>query len=431
MKAHRIIALASITTVVHAGTVPEAPVEAPPETDPWIKPTLNIRARFEYGDTGGLQSSKAFTTRERVGLMTREMYGFSALVEGEFTQAIVDDYAISLNQPGVTPFNPGQTNIDDPETNELNQAWIQWKGYDTAIKAGRQRIILDNANFIGNVGWRQNEQTYDGISLTNESVEGLTLFYSYLNRANRIFGSDASFGLRSFAGDIHLFNARYEGIENTSLTAYAYLMDFDKTAAPIPGGAPPAAPGTNYLSNNTFGGIASTKLGDWAFRAEAAYQTDADSTAAFVDDSNFFHFNVDYTGFEGHTFGLGWAYLDQDFVQPLSTAHAFNGFADVFLGRQVGVALNPGLNDVYVSHKWKTPFWGINFAQWIHCFGDNDTQFDFGWEYNAVVSKKFNENFTALAKFAYYDSAGTTGKPVNTAPLFDTTRVSVELNYTF
>lgn len=420
MKVHRIIALAGLTASAHAGTPAEAPAVAPPEPEPWIKPTLDIRARYEYGDTGNLQSSRAFTTRERVGLMTREMYGFSALVEGEFTQAIIDDYAVNLNQPGVTPFNPGQTFIADPETNELNRAWIQWKGYDTTIKAGRQRIILDNANFVGNVGWRQNEQTYDGISLSNQSIDDLTLFYSYLNRANRIFGSDAVGPLRSFAGDIHLLNAKYDGIENTALTAYAYLMDFDETAA-----------NGGYISNNTYGGIASTKLGDWNFRAEAAYQTEADSTPAFVDDSNFLHFNIDYTGLESHTFGIGWAYLDQDFVQPLSTAHAFNGFADVFLGRQIGTAVNPGLNDVYLVHKWKTPFWGINFAQWFHYFGDNDTEFDFGWEYDAVLSKKFNENFTAIAKFAFYDSPGPTGKVVNTAPLFDTTRISVELNYSF
>ena len=31
------------------------------------------------------------------------------------------------------------------------------------LKYGRQRLILDNARFIGNVGWRQNEQTYDGV----------------------------------------------------------------------------------------------------------------------------------------------------------------------------------------------------------------------------------------------------------------------------
>ena len=420
MKAHTIIALTA-TSLLQAGTpVDEAAVTPAPE--PWIKPTLDIRARYEYGseNTALIESSNAFTTRERVGLITRDWYGFSALVEGEFTQAIGDDFAVNGNQPNVTPFNPGQTFIADPETNELNQAWIQWKGYDSTLKGGRQRIILDNAAFVGNVGWRQNEQTYDAFSFTNQSIEKLNIFYAYANRANRIFGSDAIGALRSFAGDMHFFNLRYDGIKNTSLTGYAYLMDFDETAA-----------NRGYVSNNTYGGIVSTNMDNWTFRAEAAYQTDTDSSPANVDDAGYLHLNVDYKAFGCHTFGLGWAYLDEDFVQPLSTAHAFNGFADVFLGRQVGLVYNPGLNDIYLGHKWATPFWGIQFAQFLHYFGDNDTAFDFGWEYDMVLSKKFNENFTAIAKLAYYDSPGPTGKAINFAPLFDTTRISLELNYTF
>lgn len=420
MKAYPLLAL-SITSLLPAGTPAEEPIVAP-EPEPWIKPTLDIRARYEYGseNTNTIDSSNAFTTRERVGLITREWYGFSAMVEGEFTQAINDGYAVNLNQPSVTPFNPGQTFIADPETNELNRAWIQWKGYDTTLKGGRQRIILDNAAFVGNVGWRQNEQTYDGASLTGTWIDDLTLFYNYSNRANRIFGSDAQGALRSFAGDVHLFNARYEGIKNTTLTGYAYLMDFDQTAA-----------NAGYISNNTYGGIISTKLDNWTFRAEAAYQTDADSSPVGVDDAGYMHFNLGYTAFGCHTLGIGWEYLDEDFVTPLATVHAFNGFADVFIGRRIGLGYNPGLNDVYLSHKWKTPFWGIQFAQFFHFFGDNDTEFDFGWEYDLVLSKKFNENFTAITKLAYYDSPGPTGKAINYAPAFDTTRFSVELNYKF
>ncbi|MEP4079721.1 hypothetical protein [Haloferula sp.] len=423
MKYHILsVAVATIVTS-HAGTPePEPAVTPAPESEPWVKPTINIRARYEYGnvDSPALESSNAFTTRERVGLITKDFHGFSALVEGEFTQAIGDDYAVNGNQPGVTPFNPGQTFIADPETNELNQAYIQYKGFDSVLKGGRQRIILDNAAFVGNVGWRQNEQTYDAFTFTNQSIEDLNFHYSYANRANRIFGSDAQGALRSFAGDMHFFNLRYDGIKNTSITGYAYLMDFNKTAA-----------NAGYISNNTYGAIASTKLDKWTFRAEAAYQTDTDSSPANVDNAGYMHLNVGYAAFGCHTFGLGWEYLDEDFVTPLATVHAFNGFADVFIGRRIGLNYNPGLNDVYLSHKWKTGFWGLNFAQFFHVFGDNDTEFDFGWEYDAVLSKKFNDNFTAIAKFSYFDSAGATGKAINYAPLFDTTRVSLELNYTF
>lgn len=419
MKTHRLNRLPTASVLAgalllpaYAGSPEPPPAPTPePEKEYWIKPTLDIRARYEFGHINdpALESSNAFTTRERVGLMTAEWYGLSAFVEGEFTQAIVDDYD---SGPGgsTTPNEPDHVGIFDPETNELNRAWVQWKGYDTTLKGGRQRIILDNAAFVGNVGWRQNEQTYDAAMIKNSSVDGLTLFYAYANRANRIFGSDATGALRSFAGDVHLFNASYSGLEGTTFTGYAYLMDFNKTAA-----------NAGYISNNTFGGIVSTSFGDFTLRSEGAYQTDTDSSPVDVDDSWYAHVTGEYA-LGCHTLGVGWEYLDRDFVTPLATVHAFNGFADVFIGRRIGLVTNPGLNDIYLSHKWKTPFWGINFSQFVHLFGDNNTEFDFGWEYDAVLAKKFDEHFTAIAKFAYYDADSFS---------YDTTRVSVELNYKF
>ncbi|WP_193211700.1 alginate export family protein [Luteolibacter marinus] len=426
MKHHTIsslLAIAAATTVTRAGTPAPSPEIAAAEEAPWIKPTLDIRARFEYGDmdSPALRSSTAFTTRERVGLLTKEWYGFSAFVEGEFTQVIDDSYDGAPGALGnnVNPNDPSRTLIADPETNELNQAWLQWKGYDTVVKGGRQRIIFDNAAMIGNVGWRQNEQTFDGVFISNQSLECLTLSYAYANRANRIFGSDALGAARNFAGDMHMFNVNYSGIENTKLTGYAYLLDFDETAA-----------NGGYISGNTFGLIAETTLAGFALRGEAAYQTDADSTPARKDDSTYAHLNGSYTVC-GQTIGLGWEYLDADFTTPLATVHAFNGFADVFINNRIGLANNPGLNDVYLSHSTGLPFWGLKFSQFLHLFGDNNTEFDYGWEYDAVLVKKFNESFTAIAKFAYYDADGpTAGKIANPAP-FDTTRVTVELNYKF
>jgi hypothetical protein len=61
--------------------------------------------------------------------------------------------------------------------------------------------------------------------------------------------------------------------------------------------------------------------------------------------------------------------------------------------------------------------------------GDNELSAGYGWEYNSVLTKKFDDNFMALAKFAWFNSEGDVfaGK----APLPDATRFSVELNYTF
>lgn len=409
MKSPRLLLAIAATSTAYAGPqAPAASIEVPSD-DRWVTPTLDIRARYEYGDSDVQRASDSFTVRERVGLITDTWHGFSAFVEGEFTQALVDNYD---GAPGGTtePNNPTQIIIGDPENNELNRAWIKWAGYDNEVKLGRQRLVLDNAAFVGNVIWRQNEQTYDGVSLVNTALPDLNLLYAYFSRANRIFGRDGVGPVRAFTGDIHLFHAAYTGVKNMKLTGYAYLMDFDEITA-----------NNGYISNNTYGILAENKFGPFALRSELAYQTEADSSPAFVDGSTYAHFTGSYTT-GAHTFSLGWEYLDADLVTPLSTVHAFNGFADVFINQRVGLVNNPGINDLHVSHAWKTPLWGINCITTFHVFGDNDTAFNSGWEIDNVLTKKFSENLLALSKLGFY-------KANNYAA--DTTRYTIELNYTF
>lgn len=168
----------STTSFLHAGNPDLETTMTASKPEPWIKPVIDIRARYEFADIEGLDVSESFTTRERVGLQTQSWNGFSVLIEGEFSQAIVDDY--QGGALGGTPFDPTKSLIADPEANELNQGYLQYTGFDTTFKVGRQKIIYDNSAFIGNVGWRQNEQTYDAISLENKSIDNLTLNYAYI-----------------------------------------------------------------------------------------------------------------------------------------------------------------------------------------------------------------------------------------------------------
>ncbi|MGB6220294.1 hypothetical protein [Haloferula sp.] len=418
--AHFLALFLCLGLLAHAGNTTPSPAIVTP-SEPWVTPTLDIRLRYEYGDINSpaLQSANALTVRERIGLVTRDIYGFSALIEGEFLQVITNRYD---SGPGAStyPNNPNLTGIYDPKTNELNQAYLQYDSSDTLIRAGRQRIILDNAAFVGNVGWRQNEQTYDAFSIQNECIDDLKLFYAYANRANRIFGSYATGALRSFAGDINLFNASYTGFGDATLTAYAYLMNFDKTAA-----------NAGYISNNTYGLIATSPLGPVTLYAELALQTNTSSSPPTKpDETGYAHLYASAEAGES-TFTLGWEYLGAGFVTPLATVHSFNGYADAFINPRIGLVTNPGLNDLHLRHALPLPFWDLNFTQTIHLFGDNNSRFDYGWEYDLTLSKKFNEHFVAITKLAYFDSAGPTAGPIPNPAPFDTTRVSLELNYHF
>lgn len=408
----------STASLLHAGS-PDLETTLAAKPEPWIKPTIDIRARYEFGDTDGLDQSNALTFRERLGLKTMAWNGFSAFIEGEFSQAVVDDFNGGAG-PNAEPFDPANTAIFDPETNELNQGFLQYEGFDTVAKAGRQRIIYDNAAFIGNVGWRQNEQTYDAISFVNKSIDGLTFNYAYVNQVNRIFGSDADVPLapgfanvEDIGSSVHLLNASYAGIKGVTLGAYVYIMNFHDLPA---------------WDNNTFGLTAMGKLADIALYGELAWQDKAGVAGA--DEALYAHATAT-KAFGPHALTLGLEHLDAGFKTPLATVHAFNGFADVTDAARISGAHN-GLTDLYLSHTMPI-FLGMKWVNVLHALGDNEISAGYGWEYDSVLTKKFDDNFTALAKVAFFESEGDdyTANASTTDSLPTTVRFSVELNYTF
>jgi hypothetical protein len=387
------------TPLLHAGT-PEIPIQTPGKTECWLTPLVDIRARYEFADTDGLDPSHAFTLRERLGFKTAAFHGFSALVEGSFTQAVIDDY--TSGDASANPVTPGNTVISDPESNSLNQAYLQYSAFETAVKIGRQRIIYDNAAIIGNVGWRQNEQTFDAISISSTWFSDLTLNYAYSNRVNRIFGSEALGTNKDVTGDIHLLNASYTGVKGVTLGAYAYLMDFD-----APDG----------WDNDTFGISAKGTIAGLLLYGEFAFQNEADP--ANNQDALYAHVTATKT-FGKQSLTLGVEHLDAGFQTPLATVHAFNGFADVFIGQRINGTL-PGLTDIYLSHT--TPiFSDIKWTNVLHAYGDDNASTDLGWEYNSVLLKKFNENVSATVEISHFETESN---------FPTTTRASLGVNYTF
>ncbi|TAG08697.1 MAG: hypothetical protein EAZ42_09645 [Verrucomicrobia bacterium] len=411
MKFTPLFLLAS-TPLLLAGT-PDSVISEPAASGDWIKPLIDLRARYEFADIdpagpASLDESSAFSIRGRLGFETTDWNGFSALLEGEFSQALVDDY--HGGALGADPFNPTQSVIADPETYELNQGYIQYSGHDTVVKLGRQRIVYDKAAFVGNVIWRQNEQTYDAISVTGKWVDDLTVNYAYLAQVNRIFGSEAIAPNVGYVdSNSHLFNFSYTGFSDVKLGGYAYLMKFDDKP--------------NW-DNNTFGISASKSIADIEFYGELAWQ----DNAGFAANSDAFYIHATATKeFGKQSITAGIESLDAGFKTPLATLHAFNGFADVFVAGR-GEGSHNGLLDAYVSHSMPL-FWGMKWTNTIHAYGDNELSAGYGWELDSVLVKKFDEHFTAIAKGAYFVSEG--DNFVGLAALPDATRFSIELNYKF
>jgi hypothetical protein len=114
--------------------------------------------------------------------------------------------------------------ISDPLDTEVNQLNIVYSNKETTATLGRQRIIRGNARFIGNVGWRQHEQTFDGLSIENKPIKDLSIFADYINKRNTITFTDIS-------QDTLLIDAQFTGLPHGVLSAYYYDIKVDDSSA--------------------------------------------------------------------------------------------------------------------------------------------------------------------------------------------------------
>lgn len=151
------------------------------------KVDVDLRYRYEYVDQENfVLDAKASTLRLRLGYTTGLYYGLFVMAEFNGIWVVgSEQYNSTAN--GLTQYPV----VADPEGDELNQGYLGYRPLDMmTFKLGRQRIKLDNDRWVGNVGWRQNEQVYDALlGSTSLGLEGLTARYGYLRKVHRIFGN--------------------------------------------------------------------------------------------------------------------------------------------------------------------------------------------------------------------------------------------------
>ncbi len=341
------------------------------------KTTLDFNLRYESVDQdNALKDASALTLRTRLTHATASYNSFSAVVEFEDSRVIagVDNYNDTTgNNAGIYSV------VADPETTELDQAYVQYKTDKFTAKVGRQVVTLDGHRFVGHVGWRQDRQTFDAANFMYQASEKLSGSYTYISKRNRIFAEANDLDSKD-----HLLNVAYK----TSLgkvVGYAYLLEVDN--------------GTDN-GLDTYGISFTGKKDGFLYAAEIATQSDDASDA----DTSYLMLEGGYN-FGKVTAKLGYESLGSDngvgFSTPLATAHKFNGWADQFLGTP-GV----GLEDIYATVSTKVL--GGNLSVTYHDFSSDVDSVDLGSEIDAVYAKGFAKNYKAGVKLASY-SAGDTG----------------------
>lgn len=338
----------------------------------------NLRLRHEsVDDDAFLHAANADTARLRAAVLARFNGGWSALVEGEGVASAGNRYNSGANGRGDLPA------ITDPAGIELNQAWVAWRGQRGGAVLGRQRLNWDNQRWIGSVGWRQNEQTFDALSLEASPSKQLVLRYAWLGRVHRIAGDEALDPLaRERSLDSHLFNAAFvHGAQQW--VGYAYLHD-DRDQA--------------RASTATYGLRWTGKLpAGFAWTAEWARQQDhADNPLGF---SHSYWLLEPSLVRHGLTWKLGWEHLGGDgshaLQTPLATLHAFNGWADKFITTPAA-----GLEDFYLLASAKAGKYTWTVA--AHDYRADTGGQHYGREWNLSLVRPLRTGWSGMLKVADY-----------------------------
>jgi len=347
---------------------------------------LDFRHRIELVDEDGFaEDAEASTLRTRLRLKTGNYKGLEAFIEFSDVREIgLDDFNAGA---GATPDRTRFPVVADAEDTRLNQAWLGLTPYDALeLRAGRQRIKLDNDRFVGNVGWRQNEQTYDGASLEWQHGRW-NLFYSYVGHVNRIFDSDVPAGDHDH--DTHLVNASFNVANGHTVTGYLYNIEDEDQQA---------------FSSRTFGlrytgtsALAADRSLNWLI--EYAHQVDAGDNA--VDyDADYLHLRADLGLDPRFKPVVGFERLEgsrnpgEAFRTPLATLHAFNGWADRFLATP-----GRGLDDFYAGFAGKHDRFGWSVT-W-HRFETETGSTTLGDEFDGSLSITLHERSSLLLKAAH------------------------------
>lgn len=351
---------------------------------------FSIRYRWEHVDDDipavADEDGDASTLRTTLSYRTAPLFGFNAFMEFED----VSNLGMSNDHNDTTNGIVDHPVIADPVGTDLQQAYLRYSSPEiVGVSAGRMTLSLAPERYVGPVGWRQNQQSFDAAEVSVSAIPRTTLRLIYIDNVQRIFGDN-----REMSSP--LVDAAVKIGQAARLTAYWYRLDYDQLADAA-------------LSTSTAGGRwehAWRLPGEWSipYLAEYAKQSDAGDNPADVD-AEYRRLEVGgkrrmlslVAGYEL----LGGDLSDGAFSTPLATLHTWNGWADRFL-----TTPPIGLQDLYLSAAYGWNSWSGTVI-W-HDFSSDSEDVSYGTEIDAVVQWKapWKQIFAGKAAFFEADEAG-------------------------
>jgi len=351
--------------------------------DPVLSADLRVRAETvdAEGDQG---SADALTLRLRPTLEADLSPEIGVLVEGEFIAGLLPD---RRNAPAGMA---GPAPIPDRETAEFNRLQVQWRPDPRlSLTAGRQAISLKDERFIGTVDFRQNQQTYDALTLRfRDPGLGVTFETGQIWQVNRFLGARDANGV--FDSDSWFLDL---GANTPVGTASLFHVDLDLETD---GGLVERSRTTGLrVEGRWFGegmGVFWTFSGAVQDRGAGAQPGYGLADLSLEVDRFTLRGRFEHLGSDGET----------AFQTPLATLHRFQGAADVFT-----TTPDTGLNDLQFSLEWRLgsvgEYRGVRLAGQFNDFRSEDGETRLGREIGFGLSAGLRGSRVSL-EVADYDA---------------------------
>lgn len=386
--------LTASSMLLAAETTPPAPAPAPVEPAPtwgsfWEAltkgtPKGGASLRLETVDQDGIsEEATALNVEVHLSYQTKSFHDTTLLVEFEGIEPLIKDFNDGFNGKTEYPL------VADPNIAEFNRYQLQNTSIrDTTLTLGRQRLIWDNQRWVGNVGWRLNEQTYDGLRVENASVENLAIDGFLLTNVN------LPNGLNWTMDSGLLGNVAYTFANIGKLSGYIHMLDFNEKQTPQPDSA---TMGVRFAGSRALAEDLKVR-----YTAELAQQSDYADRDDF--SASYWHLLAGIE-WKGYTFSVGYELLGSDdgeaaLQTPLATKHAFQGWADKFLNTPAA-----GLSDLYLQVDVGLPnVPKLKGTLAYHVYESDEDSIDYGDELNVLATWKGTDLVTFGGKLASYSA---------------------------
>ncbi len=361
------------------------------------KATLELRTRYEHvdDDVSG-KTADAPTNRLVLTYKSAPWEGLSLTAQFE-NVAVLGTPRYFVPQTGY-----GQSThatVVDPPLSGLNQLFVEWKG----LKAGRQVINLDQQRFIGSVGWRQNDQTFTGLTYSRaDLLPWMAFTFGHLTQAQLITGFT-----KPINGEI--VNVDVKVIPKGHIRLFYYAFEEQVAAGTA------LAASTGASTANSFKHTGARLDGDvWRlFYDVSAAKQDRykDATATGTLEADYRYLGLGFRITKDHNLQAARETLEPGFKTPYATAHAWNGWVDRFVATPA-----KGLEDTFLVYKGKVGPWSFEASH--HTYKAETDGTAYGKEWNALVGFQITKWWSLLAKAGSY-----TGDPASApGPLSKDTR---------